>query len=220
MEKSKTTKKSIKKISAQKNSENLATIERPVTRKKINLPLILGIIIIALLTVAYYRYGVVAVVNGHPISRYSYLKNLEKQDNKQELDVMINETLVFTEATKKGITIDQSVIDEEINKIDLQVKEQGQSLDEALKAENMTKTELEKQIRLQKIVEKLANVPTEVNAEEITKFLTDNKAQLPKDYSKTQLDDLAKTQILSQKKTEAINAWFTELKKSAQIIYR
>ena len=55
MEKSKSTKK---------KSENLATIERPVTRKKINLPLIFGIIILALLTVAYYRFGIVAVVNG------------------------------------------------------------------------------------------------------------------------------------------------------------
>jgi foldase protein PrsA len=178
------------------------------------------VLILAAAAFGYYKYGIVAVANGRQISRIDYIKSMEKQGGKQVLEGMVEEALIMNEAQKKGVTIDQSVIDAEIKKIEDQLKTQGQTLDAALAAQGMTKDDLIKQIKLQKTVEKLANPPTEVTQAQIDEFITKNKNQFPKTDTKEQMEATAKTQLLTQAKSEAMTKWFDELKKAAAIIYR
>lgn len=188
--------------------------------KKVNLPVVLGGLVVAAGLFGYYKYGVVAVVNGRQISRIEYIKIMESQVGKQTLDRMITETLIMNEASKKGVKIDKAIIDTEIAKIEEQLKTQGQTLDSALAAEGMARTDLEKQIRLQKLAEELSAPKTEITEVEINDFLDKNKDQLPKGSSKEELQTLAKTQLASQAQNEAISTWLADLKKNAKIIYR
>lgn len=188
--------------------------------KKVNLPVVLGGLVVAAGLFGYYKYGVVAVVNGRQISRIEYIKIMESQVGKQTLDRMVTETLIMNEASKKGVKIDKAIIDTEIAKIEEQLKTQGQTLDSALAAEGMARTDLEKQIRLQKLAEELSAPKTEITEAEINDFLDKNKDQLPKGSSKEELQTLAKTQLASQAQNEAISTWLADLKKNAKIIYR
>jgi hypothetical protein len=184
------------------------------------IPLALLALVLVASLFAYIKYGSVAAVNGRQVSRLEYIKNMEKQGGKQVLEGMIEESLIMGEASKKGVTIEQGVIDSEITKIDDQLKTQGQTLDAALTAQSMTKNDLIQQIKLQKTVEKLANSPTEVTQAQIDDFLAKNKDQFPKTATKEEMTTTAKTQLLSQLRSEAISKWFEELKKAATIIYK
>lgn len=183
-------------------------------------PLFLLAVVLAAAGYGYFRYFNVAVVNGRPISRLDYIKAMEKQGGKQVLDGMVQEALITGEAQKKGVRIDQSVIDAEFAKIETQLKAQGQTLDSALASQGMTKEELTQQIRIQKTAEKLANVPTEVSQTQIDDFIAKNKDQFPKTATKEEIEKTAKTQLLSQAKSEAITKWFDQLKRDAKIIYK
>lgn len=213
----KTTKSTVKKTAES------AVIETPVlakTAKKINFTPIIGVIIVALAAYAYYRFGIVATVNGKPISRFAYYQSLEKQDKKATVTQLINEAIVYQEAAKQKVTVDQATIDAGVKKIEDQIVAQGQTLDAALKTEGMTKADLENEVRLQALVEKLAGPAPTATQSEIDKFLADNKSALPTGYTKEQLQNLAKEQVESESKNTAINTWFSNLKKAAQIVIR
>jgi len=210
-----------KKTAAPKVSRKVTeVVEVKTPVRKVNFFPIIAVLIALVLGYAYYRFGIVATVNGVPISKISYLNALEKQDKKQTIKQMANEALVLQEAAKKGVTIDQATIDTEIATVEAQIKSQGQTLDAALLAEGMTKADLEKQIRIQKIVEKLSNPSIDITQAQIDDYLKTNKASLPTTYTKDQLQSLAKEQLTSEAKNTAINTWFTELQKNSKIIIR
>lgn len=190
------------------------------TVRKINFYPIIALLALVAVAYTYYRFGIAATVNGVPITKTAYLRNLERQDKKQTIKQMANEALVLQEAAKKGVVIEQSVIDTEIATVEAQIKAQGETLDTALAAEGMSKEDLVQQIRLQKTVEKLSNPNLDITQAQIDEYLKSNKAALPSSYTKEQLQDLAKTQLISEAKNVAIDKWFTELQKSANIIIR
>jgi hypothetical protein len=188
--------------------------------KKTNILFLIVILGLLCLGYVYYRFGIVATVNGVPISRISYLRNLEKQDKKLTIKQMANEALVLQEAAKNNVVIDQSIIDTEIASVEAQIKDQGMTLESALEAEGMSKADLEKQIRLQKVVEKLANPNLDISQEKIDEYLKTNKSALPTTYTKDQLQELAKNQLINEAKNTAIDTWFAELQKNSTIIIR
>lgn len=210
-------KKIIKKVAVAAPEETV-TVKKVVN--KINICPIIAILIVIGAVYAYYRFGIVATVNGKPISRIAYWQNLEKLDKKQTIKQMANEALVYQEAAKNNITVSKEEIDAEIATVEAQIKKQGQTLDAALSAESMTRTDLEHQISLQKMVEKLAKPEINVTQAEIDTYLTKNKALLPTSYTKEQLQALAKTQLTSEAKNNAIDTWFASLQKASKIVIR
>lgn len=190
------------------------------TSKKIPFTSIVLFLILAAGVAAYYKFANVAVVNGKPISRIEYIKMLEKQDNKNVLNQMIQESLINSEAVKKNVKIEQSELDSEIASIETQVKAQGQTLEAAMAAEGITKTELERQLRLRKLVEKLSSPSAEITQAQIDDFLSKNKEMLPKDMDKEKLQTLAKEELEAQAKSESASAWLKKLTEEAKIIYK
>jgi len=98
---------------------------------------------------------VVATVNGQPISRLTLIREMEKSSGKQVLEGLIGRTLILQEAKKQNASISQEEIDQEMEKIEENLKSQGQDLNQLLSFQGIAKTELEEQIRIQKLVEKL-----------------------------------------------------------------
>ncbi len=218
MKKTNTVKKTPLKRTVAKKIKKAPVITQPV--KKVNFIPFLVVLTLAVLAFLYYRFCIVATVNGKPITRFSYIQNLIKTDQKQTLKQMANEALIYQEAQKQGVEIEKSLIDTEIASIEAKIVEQGQTLEAALSAEGMTKSDLEAQIRIQKIAEKLSNPNTEVTQAQIDDYLTKNKAYLPTTYTKEQLQELAKTQLITEIKNTAVNTWFTQIQKDAKIIIR
>jgi len=188
--------------------------------KKLNFNFIFLAIILGLIIALYYKYGNVAIVNGKAISRLAYIRNVQKVSGQQVLDQMITESLIQSEADKKGVKIEKAAIDEAIKVIDDQIKEQGQSLDSVLLMAGMTRADLEDKIKMQKLVEKLAAPTTEITQVEIDEFLKTNKDMLPAKATKAELQELAKEQLIQQASQSAITSWLEGLKKDAKIIYK
>ncbi len=214
----KKTTKSVAKV-----AKNVTPVETPIVEtpiRKVSLFPIVALILIIAAVYAYYRFGIVATVNGKPISRISYWQNLERLDKKQTIKQMTNEALVYQEAAKKNISITKEEITSEIASVEAQIKSQGQTLDAALTAEGMTKTDLEHQIRLQKMVEKLANPQIDVTQAQIDDYLTKNKSLLPSTYTKEKLQALAKAQLISEAKNDAIDSWFATLLSKSKVVIR
>jgi foldase protein PrsA len=194
--------------------------EVKVTIKKLPVVKIAVIVLLGLLAGAYYQFGNVAYVNGKPISRLAYIKTMEKQSGEAILDQMVTEALIMAEAEKQKVVIEQSVIDEEVKAIEEQLSSQGQTLEAVLETEKMTREDLERQITLQKLVDKLAGADVEVTDEQVGTFLKENKDFLPEEATDEELDQLAKEQISSQGRSEAINNWLEKIKSEANIIYK
>jgi hypothetical protein len=218
MKKTNTVKKSPVKRTVAKKIKKAPVITQPV--KKVNFIPFLVVLALAVLAFLYYRFCIVATVNGKPITRFAYLQNLVKFDQKQILKQMANEALIYQEAKKQGVEIEKSLIDTEIASIEAKIVEQGQTLEAALTAEGMSRTDLESQIRIQKIAEILAKANTEITQAQIDDYLSKNKEYLPTSYTKEQLQELAKTQLTTEIKNEAVNTWFTQIQKDAKIIFR
>lgn len=177
-------------------------------------------VLLAFGIIGYVRYWNVATVNGKGISRVSYLKSLEQQGGTQVLSAMIDEKLILDEGIKNNVNVDQSTIDGEVAKIEEQLKAQNQTLDAALLSSGMTRADLDKQIKIKKIEAALSTTKVEVTQAQIDEFLTANKALLPTGKTKTELETLAKEQIVLEASQTAATTWLTNLKQNAKIVYR
>lgn len=177
-------------------------------------------LIIGLAGYGYSRYWNIAYVNGQPISRLAYFKMLETQGGQQVLAQMIEDSLITNEGIKNKVNIDQKQISDEISKIEEKLKAQGNSLEEALKANNLTREGLESQIRIKKTQDILSESKAEITQAQIDEFLKANKALLPKDKSKDELQSLAKEQLKLQADAQSAAQWLDKLRTEAKIIYK
>lgn len=160
---------------------------------------------------------VAAVVNGQPISRLSIVKELEKQGGKQALQTQVTKTLILQEANKKKVTVPQSEIDAELKKIQTNLSQQGQTLEQALTGAGMTKASLEDQIRLQKLLEKMVGSNATVSDAEINEYIETNKESIPADQDPEETKTQVKQQLQQSKLNEKVQAFVQELQKNAKI---
>ena len=158
-----------------------------------------------------------ALVNGTPITRYSVIKELEKQNGKQALESLITKKLILQAAKKKNIEVKQSDVDKGIKKIEENTARQGQNLDEILKYQRMTRSDLMNQIKVQLTVEKLLADKIKVSEKEIEEFIKKNTPEEESSTQKLPTKDVAKTQLRQQKLEKEATAWVEQLKKNAKI---
>ncbi len=218
----KITKSKTKKIESEVVNEVVKTKKEILccSPKAIKIKMIAALLLLAIFGGLYFKFGIVANVNGKNISRISYIQKLQKADGRSLLDQMIQEAIIDSEAKKNKIVVEDKEVSDEIAKIEEQIKAQGMSLEDAMKAEGVTKEEVKAQIKKQKIVEKLAKPNLEVSENEIKDFLEKNKSFLPTGKTKDELNELAKQQMILQKKNEAVQSWLETVQSAAKIIYR
>ncbi|OGM03827.1 hypothetical protein A3E15_01475 [Candidatus Woesebacteria bacterium RIFCSPHIGHO2_12_FULL_42_9] len=162
---------------------------------------------------------VVALVNGTPISRLAVVRELEKQGGSETLDNLVVKSLIFQEARKKGVTVSQEELDQELSRINDIVSKQGMTLDEALALQNQSKNDLIEQIKIQKTVERILADKIAVTEEEVNDYFDKNK-ELFDDGAK--LEDVSgeiRNQLAQTKLSSAYQSWITDLKASASINY-
>ena len=192
------------------------------TRKRVPVKwIVLALLIIAVLALLYYFRGtfVAVTINGKPISRYSVVKELEKQMGAQVLDSLVVQTLIEQKTADGGIIVSADEINKEIKAIEDNLSKQGTTLDDALKAQGVTRAGLERDIRFRKLAEKLVADKVAVTEEEITKYIQENKQFLPPADSAEAMKEQVKTMLSQQKFSTAFQEWLTAAKAEADISY-
>lgn len=185
---------------------------------------LLGLIFFLVLGLIYFsaRSLLVASVNGQLVGRLTIIKELEKQAGKKTLDTVILKTLINQEAKKRKVTVSQKDIDVEIKKIETNVAAQGLTLDQVLQQQGMEKSDLTDGVRIQLLVSRLVGDNVNITDKEIDDYLASQKGQsLPgSTQSAPELTrDQAKEAIKQQKLQEKIQTFVSDLKAKAKINY-
>ena len=198
-----------------------AVIQSQPEHLKLSKNQIILIVVVAVAGLLFYFKGllIAATVNGSPISRWSVIKQLEKTGGKQTLDSLVTKELLLQEAKKKKITVSEQEINQEISKIEASVKKQGGTLDQALKAQGMTRVDFKEQVKLQKTLEKMFTDQLKVTEKEIDQFIETNKNSIPQTTNSTAIRESVRRQLQQGKLGQKVQELIANLKKSAKINY-
>lgn len=180
-----------------------------------------GIVLLFLLGLAlYYRsIFVVAMVNGQPVSRLAYIKEMEKMSGKQALDSLITKTVILQEARRKNVSVSPQEVDQEIKKIEDNLSKQGQKLDTILQLQGMTRESLREQVYFQKLIEKMVGKDIKVSDQEINDYIAANRSTLPQDAKEEDLKKQVREQLRQQKLNEKVQTWIKNLQEKAKVTY-
>lgn len=164
-------------------------------------------------------YIVAATVNGTPISRVAIISELEKQGGKQALEASIQEQLLQNALKEKGITIEDSVVNEEIKLIEENVKSQGGTLKAALEQQGMTLEILREQIKTQKGIEVAIADKLIISDEEVASYAKTAGIEKPEEMNEAEFTEAVKDQLKQQKFQTEAAGWVQSLTDSANITY-
>ncbi len=180
--------------------------------------LVVIIVIMVALFVYARNFSAVANVNGVRITRSSYISELEKQAGGMVLNAMITKTLIFQEAARKHISVSEKEVENEIKKIEKNLKTQKSSLEKALAAENITRKDLYERIKLNLTTQKLIEKYTKVTDAEVQDF----KDKHPEVFSNNIVaEDVRvdiKRRLQEQKITDQTQILINTLKKNANVV--
>ncbi len=162
---------------------------------------------------------VVANVNGEQISRIELIRALEKTEGKRILDSLVIQTLITQEAKKQNVSATGENIQGEIAKIEKNISDQGQKLDDLLAVQNLTRKQLEEQIIIQILLQKMVGENIQVTDIEVDDYIEKNKESLLEDANMDKLKIDTKEQLKQQKINGKIQELIQKLQKEAKIDY-
>ena len=160
---------------------------------------------------------IVAWVNGKPVTRIAYVRELEKLAKNQALDSLLTKQLIKEEAAKQKVTVAKEEVDEAMNTISERATAQGTSLDELLAAQGITLASVREEVRLQKLLERMVGEIT-VAEEQIKTYFEDNKTTLYKDLTLEEVRDDISEQLKQQELINKIQELIGRLQAEAQVI--
>lgn len=162
---------------------------------------------------------VAANVNGKQISKAQLIRELEKKEGRRTLDSLITETLILQEADKKGAKASEQEINDELKKIEKNLSDQGQNLDELLVAQNFTREELKKQITIQLVLKKMLGGETKISDKEIEEYIEKNKESVPEGQDMEEFKKQVRQQLEQQKGSDKVQEFIRKLEQNAKIEY-
>lgn len=159
---------------------------------------------------------VAGMVNGKPIFRWELNSVLVSRFGKQTLEGMISERLISQEAARAGVSVSQAELDAK-TKLLVDSLGGGMSIDQLLSYQGMTRADFDSQLRLQLTVEKLLGKDIRVTDDEIANYIATNSATLTA-TDEAGIKEEARQAIMSQRISEALQPWFTDIKEKANIL--
>lgn len=184
-------------------------------RKSKNFYVALAAAVIVLLVIYKKEWFVAAMVNGSPLTNFELQSRLNQQFRSQTLNQLINEKIIFNEAGKFNISVLPSEIDAKLAEIESSIGGK-EALDAMLAQQGQTRDSVRQQLRLQITIEKLYAKEATVSAEEVNKFVEDNKEQLRATDSAAQTKE-AEELLRNQKLSQIFSQKFQELRTRAKI---
>jgi foldase protein PrsA len=146
------------------------------------------------------------------------VKQTEKQSGKQTLDTLVRNELIEQKAVKSKVTVSDKEVETEIKKLKDNLKKQGQDLTQVLSMQGMSMDDLNKLIRLDKLVSKMVGKDVKVTDQEVAGYIEKNKESLPSTDEAT-LKKQVKEQLTQQKTSEKVRTWLADLQKQANVVY-
>lgn len=224
----KSVKKAVKKTTVKKTAPVKPMAEPTMNQlssqtPKLNLmPLavfLVGVFILVALFLFARKTFIVASINGQPLTRFEVIEALEKQGAKQVVDSLISQTLLTQKAKQEKLEATSDEINIEIDKIKKQLKDQGSDLETVLATQGMTQQDLEEQIKLRLLLDKLLAGKTKVTDKEINNYLEENRESYPAETTDAELKKTIREQLENQKLSTAAQELLTKLKDEANIKY-
>src|SRR3989344_1587385 len=186
----------------------------PVPKRHLVRWAIIIVVVVIVLTLLYVFRGmfVAALIDGTPVSRFAVVRELEQQSGAQVLDALVNQALVEKKAEELGITVSDQDIEQALSDISANLSAQNMTLEDALKAENVTLEQVRKTIRLQKLTERILEDQLAVSEEEIKMYMEQNKDFLPPTDSIEEQKKLVQDMLRQQKFASVFSAWLNAAK--------
>ncbi len=189
---------------------------------------VLAIIVLLIVGLLIYFRGffVVATVNGKPIDRLTYMKEVEgiyvsearTTAGKQAMNQLVTKTLLHQEAEKKNVSVSEKEINDEVAKTRKSLEAQGQNLESALAMQGDTLANYKERIQLQKLLEKLVG-EVKVADKEIAAYIEKNKESIPAGTKDADIKAQAKEALRQEKFNTQVQTLIQNLQKSAKISY-
>jgi hypothetical protein len=199
--------------------------DAPATASKLNYKLIaiFGVLAVAAFLLALNfenlrNLFVVANVNGKNISRFQVIRELEAQGGQQVLDSIVSRVLIEQEAGRRGIIATDAEIQEEMARIDATLLAEGTNLDDALAAQNMTRTDLAEQLKFQVLLEKMLADRIQVTDEQLEDYIEANRENLPEEIDPEFREQLRES-LVQQNMSMESQLLLSELRDQATINY-
>lgn len=158
---------------------------------------------------------IAATVNGAPITNLELQMKLNEQFRTQTLTQLINEKIILDEARKNGALPTDADINKRISELETSVGGK-EALDALLTQQGQTRTSIRSQIVIPLALTKLYEKEATVSADEVSKFMEQNKDQLKATDSAGQQKE-AEDAIKQQKLQQIFNQKFQELRTKAKI---
>ncbi len=215
----KTTKKTVKNSSPSFFSRIAALPSRLPSINPVKLSIVLAIAGIVALLYFFQGEYLFAKVNGKPITTAAVLQELEmvkRNEVSEVVNIMIDKSLLMSEAEKRGITVSEEDIDKEMKATEEQLKQTGQSLDSQLALLGMTREGLRENYRIQKSVEQMLG-ETKVSDEEVADYIESNQDLLPQDQDEEEIRSMVRGQLTQQKLAQSYQELITKLRNEADI---
>lgn len=174
--------------------------------------LIAGLLLLAIYKKSWF---IAAAVNGTPITNLELQTKLNQQFHTQTLNQLINEKIILEEARKNSAIPTEAEIASKISELEANVGGKD-VLETLLSQQGQTRTSLRDQLRTQLSISKLYDKEATVSAEEVSKFLSENRSLLRATDSAQQEKEAYDT-IKNQKLSQIFNQKFQELRTKAKI---
>lgn len=208
------TKKSVKKAD-ELPQEKVEQTKAPKKRWGLIIFLIAVVILLGFVLYNNRSYFVVATVDGQPIWKAELDRRMVSQIGQQTLDNLIMEQVIINEANKRGITVSDSELQNQVAEIQKTLPE-GTTLEQAVSGQGMTMADFENRLRLQLLIEKMVPAQKEPTGTEIAEFLEANKDFMTA-TDEAGLTAEAKEALMSQNQNAAFQKTLEDLQSKAQV---
>jgi hypothetical protein len=192
---------------------NLSQVISYRPTKQVYLALVVAVLLIA---AAYNKsWFIAATVNGKPITNFELMSRMNTQYREQVLNQIVNEKILLNEAEKNHVVVGKKELDDREKQM---VDNVGgkQSFETLLAQQGQTETSFRNQLEVWMTIEKLYDKDASVSADEVNKYIEQNKDQMQSTDSakqKTEATDAIKQQKLGQ----IFNDKFQGLKQAAKV---
>ncbi len=197
--------------------QNIDSFTKPIPRRLSAKNILLIVILVLLALVWKFKSNLIAaMVNGQPISRWQLNNRLVKKFGDQTLDSIINERLILAAARQKGIFVKSEEIDNKVKQIESRLNGKV-SLDDALKAQGLTKDDFRKELEIQVSIEKLFEKDATVSSNEIDEYMKKNSQAYKSATNPAAINQEIKSILAQQKINDLFEKWFNDIRKNAKI---
>lgn len=174
--------------------------------------LAIGIVLLVIFKKSWF---IAAMVNGSPVTNFELQSKLNQQFRAQTLTQMVNEKIILSEAQKNNAVPSEQDIDKKIAELESSVGGKD-TLDSLLSQQGQTRSSLRDQIKVQLAITKLYENEATVSADEISKYIEQNKDQM-KASDSAGIQKEATDAIKNQKLSGIFQQKFQELRAKAKI---